>query len=783
MAGRKRRTGKLHPSSHCRVTRPRRRQDISTLPEAEQRRLIARAEAVRELLSRTTAEGTIPDDLLAAVAFELEMAPYELLKDVGQFVAYHETYPGEFPANAFTPPLPGKTAKRQQKGVSSSDHAPLQAGGPRRRPHIMSVLDTDERDLLITYAARLAELEQMQRANGGRLPDGELDKAATELMESPDWIEKQVKHLRVYRAAYGSEPDYNDANAFTPLPLGRPRGRMSDPKIVEFVEKAAQNQVWSSLNGDTTTSQISHPIGPRLIHSLVKEVFPDQQSESTTWRIYDDFRQNHPALFAATRGDIDVLQKLLPWIKNKVAGSCERGQLDVRPFPIVVDYGGIHCTVRGLIIVDDYSDYKPVWDVLPAKRMDKDMEALGQDYTCRKIRELLAIAMIRLGRRFRIIYPDNGSIFAKPALGPYMQLLVAPDEDSTILVNRRRKRPRGGGNIENELGSVTRFIQFRPGYILESEYRKSLALGKKIGVRKYEEFIVDYNAYMNYCNLEQIDGQPSCYERFKEGRDRGLSLPSAENLAVFALSSRRELRKADPGGIWLDRKRYVPYRKDARIYEELANAADRGDDIVVRVFDIGDYRMVFFSLDNEITWEFAVDKDADDVVQEQHIRLTRDVEQMMERAGAEAAAFFKTLLSHDDRPLVLNGLRKRARFEALEDAQNDLRVAEAAPNRHVRPQDIGEIQREAVEQALETQADQLSPPASKQQKGSQGARSKPATKRPRRSGQQTPAKPPTEQKPARVVSSKPAEAEIVQLPDDTDEFLRQLGEALGDDMA
>jgi hypothetical protein len=787
MAGRDRKIDRLSRLSPRRATRPRKRQDISTIPEPEHNRLKMQAEAVRNILTHKDSDGSIPEGVVELVAFELEIAPYELLRLASHFEAYHETYPGQPLANAFTPPLPGRTTMRQRGCAVSpaeilSDRdlgAPLY---PKKRPHIMTVTDNVKRQRIIAYAARIAELKQLQDTNGGKLPDGELDKAATSLERSPDWIEKQIKHLRAYRASYSSEPNYNDANAFTELLIGRPKGRAVNPEIKKTVEEAAKNTEWPSLNGDATVNQTPHqPVGPRLIYSLIDQKFPDAPSESTVWRIFNDFRQKHPALFAATRNDVEILQKLFPWIKNKVGGKCERGQIDIRPLPIVVNYRGILCTLRGVLIVDDYSDYKPVWDVLPAKRIDNSEEVHSQDYTCRKIRELLAIAILRLGRRFRILYADNGSQFSQAALGSYMQLWVVPEEDPTVLINRRRRRPRGGGNIENELGSLTRFLQFRSGYILEQDYRKSLARMKKIEVPTFEQFVVDFDAFMHNNNNESLDGQQSCYERFEQGRDRGLSLPSAENLAVFALSSRREPRKPDPGGIRFDNKLYVPYRKDLKIYEALADAADRDEDILVRVFEIGEYRMVFFSLDNEITWEFAIDKDTDDVTREQHVKLMRDVERMMENAGSEAALFFKTLLLHDEKPLVLNGLRKRARFELLEDAQNDLKVAEAAPNRLVRPQDITELQRVSAERESEAELGQpvvASSAGKKKVKRAQGnAKGKPTHQNKQQSmpGSQT------GQRPLRIVSSESSKAETSQLPDDTDEFLRLLNEALGDD--
>src|SRR5262249_46505877 len=141
MAGRKRKINRLTPSSPRRSLRPRKRQDISTMPEPEHSRLKVLAEVIRNLLTHKTDEGTIPERVLELVAFEQELAPYELLKRVSQFEAYHETYPNQHPANAFTPLLPGRTTAHQQERADrpatvSSDRELRLPPPPRMRPHI-----------------------------------------------------------------------------------------------------------------------------------------------------------------------------------------------------------------------------------------------------------------------------------------------------------------------------------------------------------------------------------------------------------------------------------------------------------------------------------------------------------------------------------------------------------------------------------------------------------------------------------------------------------------------
>src|SRR6185436_17441994 len=117
---------------------------------------------------------------------------YELLKLASQFEAYHEHYPNHPAANALTPSLRGRNV-REPGPTSQSKKTGPDRQLPRKRPHIMTVESGDERNRIIGYALRIAELVQLQDANGGKLPPGELDTAAAEYEKSPDWIEKQMK--------------------------------------------------------------------------------------------------------------------------------------------------------------------------------------------------------------------------------------------------------------------------------------------------------------------------------------------------------------------------------------------------------------------------------------------------------------------------------------------------------------------------------------------------------------------------------------------------------------
>lgn len=371
--------------------------------------------------------------------------------------------------------------------------------------------------------------------------------------------------------------------------------------------------------------------------------------------------------------------------------------------------------------------------------------------------------------------------------GPFTLTSVRDKGTPSVLVNRQPGRPRGGGNVENEIGLLRQFRRFRPGYITESEYRRSLREMRKKKIRTFEELVIDFDAFMNNCNEEGANGKPSPFEVFTNGPDRSLTLSALENLTIFACTCRTEDRKADPGGFNIDTKRYVAYRDDVTMYEALSNASDEGKSIPIRIFELAEFQLVFFSLDGGETWEFAVEKEKKGITQQTHIRLMRGVERLFEQRGSEAAIFWTTLLDSMDSPLVLNGLRRQPRFQSYQakskdeetlGAQNgEADVATATKGlRFATPVDIGEAISEDIgseQQNRKGRARQQKLPGTKTKatkqksagKGKTGSRSSQAIQ---------PQQPPV------LSSNMPAPAETT-MPDDTDEFLRELEEELGDD--
>lgn len=222
-----------------RPVRSRRRVDISKIRQPQRNELIALAAKIQELVHAEDAhDSVLPDQILEQAARELDEPPYIVLGMMRHFRDYHACHPGQPPANAFTPVVPGRAAK-----ANKADQHPAQPVSPetddqpqdrpRRRKSIMSV-DEPQHSELIEYATDIRFIADLQDAYGNA-PDGETEGIATKYGKTSRWIQEQAVHLRRYKAAY---PDAPDAEAFTPLPTGRQKGRTVPDDIREAIEKA-----------------------------------------------------------------------------------------------------------------------------------------------------------------------------------------------------------------------------------------------------------------------------------------------------------------------------------------------------------------------------------------------------------------------------------------------------------------------------------------------------------------------------------------------------------------
>lgn len=124
-----------------------------------------------------------------------------------------------------------------------------------------------------------------------------------------------------------------------------------------------------------------------------------------------------------------------------------------------------------------------------------------------------------------------------------------------------------------------------------------------------------------------------------------------------------EKREADPEGFNFDGSNYRPFRNEKEVYLKLSNAKASGTKVQLLVTELGDYKMVRYSLDGGQTYDLAVRDDESGMTDEKHKRLMREVEQSIGQQGKEAATFIKELLQTPEGPLVINGLRKQPHWE------------------------------------------------------------------------------------------------------------------------
>jgi hypothetical protein len=648
-----------------------RRVDVTTLPKKEQKKLIAFALRIQDLVYADDA-GVLFDDVLSAAVEELRKKPWELRTAMHQFRRYHAAYAEEHPANAFTPVL-RKPARRTatESDDRSSDTVEAPAKRPPTRGTPIALVPEPEQTRIRAFAERINELNKLKQALG-RVPHGERERAAAEFGCTPDWISKNMRLQKAYVAAYPDEPFYN---AHTPRQIGRPKGRTVPDEVRETIEQARVNKRWLSRNGAGGYDEIDHVIEKKLIHSLIVERFGAIHSESTTYRVISDYEERRAARVAVADNDIGGIQNHLPTISNKARGPGERAQFDARPFPVVVDNDGVPCTVHGMFVFDDATGYIASWELLPAKRLDGDGEIYRQTFKDQVSRATVARGVMQVGR-FRSFYADHGY----EPLEKYMVFMVAPGEDPTQLLHSRVARPRGRGKVERGLQLVDGFLKTRPSYVRERDFRRSRTK-KRARLSTFAQFYEDFAAYVHHWNHDPAPGGgPSRADLLKQGPSYFLTPPAPENLAMFAMSNRTEQRAFRRDGdvcFWLDAQGYEPYRRDAALYKQFSDLSSRGDKIEINVFDFGmqaQDRIVLFSLDGQKTWELAVPAGRSALSSRRHTELLIEVEQQLAREDAASldAFFQKIILGSTKGPLVLNGLARERTFYYHQSVANEL---------------------------------------------------------------------------------------------------------------
>jgi hypothetical protein len=278
--------------------------------------------------------------------------------------------------------------------------------------------------------------------------------------------------------------------------------------------------------------------------------------------------------------------------------------LDVRPLPCRSVYKSSLCTVGLLYLMDASSTKVLRHKILPREDEDDAGHRFGIDFTCQHIREEIAMAIIENHVRPRIIYVDNASIFQ--ALHKFLDFITSEGEEPTEIIHTVPGEPRGRGVMERGLGLMNQFAQYKPGFYVEDDYRKSLRNKKRYKNYDFAFLEKEFEHFMPFRNARQWEeGRqklPSPDECYKQGPNKGLRAPSEFQLALFAGTLLKDKRVPSRKGIQYEKQWYVPASEAPEIGELLTSAVLAKQDRALLVAQIGDFRTLYVQLDGK-TWE------------------------------------------------------------------------------------------------------------------------------------------------------------------------------------
>ena len=632
--------------------------DISEVEISEQIQIINFTRYIQALI---TTKSKVDAPTFAEKAFEvaqqLKKTPSEIHKAIQQYQKYRQRYPDQPPENAFTSIAP----KNYRRPVANTVNTRIQSTKkqPRQGIHI-SLLPEAQQTEIKAFAERIRACIELQD-QFGFIPNGEREKAASELGCTPDWISKSIKIQRAYTVAYPDEPFYN---AHTPRQRGRSKGRQVHPEIRESIEDARINRKWLSVNGDGEVDKIEGQITQGLIHSLVTQKFNSPHSKSTTARIIRDFEQSHSLHTAIADTDASALQHYTPAIRNKVSHPGERAQFDARPLPIVVKYKDIVCTVHIMLCIDEASEYIASWDIIPSKNVDDEQQVFNQTFNSQLSRSVVARGVLATGR-YQEFYCDHGY----ESLRPYMHFMLAPDEAPTRLTHSKAGAPRARGLVEWAVKSLDPFLKTRPGFYSEATFRRS----RKAAMRKlrtFEDFYTDCAAFIHHWNHDAgKNNTPSRAERLAM-QSAFLSVPKPLNLAMFAMANEKETRVlhiSGKGWFTLNNIWYEAAYPNAELYEQFSVAARQERKAEIFCFTLGfsaPENIVLFSLDNGIRWHVAAPTGTATLSGRRHAELLSELERKIAQDNRHrSTAFFQKIIMNEGRESwVINGLARDQYF-------------------------------------------------------------------------------------------------------------------------
>ena len=164
---------------------------------------------------------------------------------------------------------------------------------------------------------------------------------------------------------------------------------------------------------------------------------------------------------------------------------------------------------------------------------------------------------------------------------------------------------------------------------------------RKNDLQDFDQFKTDFDTFVHHWSHDPApDGGVSRWQQWQAGTDKSLSPPSTLNLAAFAGADRHEYRKWDGSCFQIDKRKWVPAEPSKEVYEKLADAKHRDEQIPVIVCTIGDHTVLFFKLSDEIEWRQAMPKGQSNLSDRNHRRLLNSLQSDIERENDHNAREF-----------------------------------------------------------------------------------------------------------------------------------------------
>ncbi len=505
--------------------------------------------------------------------------------------------------------------------TSGISHDPNESGGRRRsrepvKPlknlaELLADCKTEQekeelRDQLLEQADDIWFLVDEKRKHGNRLPPRSRQPVAAKWNLSEDEVDRLVQKMIRHEADRKKGlPVGSRVNVVIQNDPGRRKGTFDTPEQIQhLIIDAWCNPDWDALNHLGLTDGITHSLNRKMIYKFIKAKYPKLKiSQTTVWRIITSFENTNTAESHWTRGKRDQVRDNILAFDVDFGAPNDFWILDVRPLPNRSQYKSILCTVGLLYIMDASSTKILRHKILPRQDEDNEGHQFGIDYTCQHLREEIAMAIIEYGRP-RIIYIDNASIHK--VLHKFLDLITPEGEEPTQIIHTLPDEPRGRGVTERALALMDLFGQYKPGFYIENNYRKSLKNKKNYKFYEFSFLEKEFEHFIPFQNARQPgEGQlklPSPSQRYEQGPNKRLSSPPELQLALFGGTVLKDKRVPSRKGVRYSKTWYVPASEAPEVGVMLASAAIAKRETPLLVAQIGDFTALYVQLDGK-TWE------------------------------------------------------------------------------------------------------------------------------------------------------------------------------------